>query len=232
MTYINIYCKIIYRFGYIDIFKIKIDNKVRWIVYKGDFKMEKKRKIKIVFNAPVVLGFVAICFVATLLNYITGGASNRILFMTYHSSLLSPLTYIRFFTHVFGHSGWSHFVGNMSYILLLGPMLEEKYGSEKLAGVAATTAFVTGVINYILFPNVALCGASGVVFAFIILASFTNFKSGEIPLTFIIIAVIYIGQQIYEGLTISDNISNMAHICGGIVGGVVGYYLNRNAKKS
>ncbi len=192
--------------------------------------MNKKHRIKIVFNAPVILGFVAICFVATLLNYITGGASNRVLFMTYHSSLLSPLTYVRFFTHVFGHSGWSHFVGNMSYILLLGPMLEEKYGSGKIVGVAAITALVTGLINYIFFPNVALCGASGVVFAFIILASFTNFKSGEIPLTFIIIAVIYIGQQIYEGITVQDNISNMAHIFGGIVGGVSGYFLNKKGK--
>lgn len=193
--------------------------------------MNKKHKFKIVFNAPVVLGFVAICFIATLLNYITGGASNRALFMTYHSSLLSPLTYVRFFIHVFGHASWSHFVGNMSYILLLGPMLEEKYGSGKLAGVAAITALVTGLINYIFFPNVALCGASGVCFAFIILASFTGFREGEIPLTFIIIAVIYIGQQIYEGITVEDNISNMAHIFGGIVGGVSGYFLNKNGQK-
>jgi GlpG protein len=147
--------------------------------------------------------------------------------MTYHSSLKNPLTYIRFFTHVFGHSGWEHFIGNASYLLLLGPMLEEKYGSKELIEVIGITALATGLVNYIFFWNVALCGASGVVFAFIILASFTGFKSGEIPLTFLLIAAIFIGQQVYEGIAIQDNISNMAHIVGGIVGAVIGYALNK-----
>ena len=185
-----------------------------------------KKKLRIKFNAPVVLSIVAISFFATLLNYITGGASNELLFMTYHSDLLSPLTWIRAFTHIFGHAGWAHFIGNMSYLLLLGPMLEEKYSSKTLAEAVATTALVTSIVNYVLFPSVALCGASGVVFAFILLSSFTSFKEGEIPLTFILVAVFFIGQQIVEGLTVRDNISNMAHIVGGIVGGFLGYGLN------
>ena len=36
-----------------------------------------------------------------------------------------------------------------------------------------------------------------------------------------------IGQQIYEGVVLSDNISNTAHIVGGLVGGVIGYLLNK-----
>jgi GlpG protein len=140
------------------------------------------------------------------------------------------MTYIRFFTHVFGHSGWEHFIGNASYLLLLGPMLEEKYGSAELAKVMAITALATGLVNYIFFWNVALCGASGVVFAFIVLSSFTGFKEGEIPLTFILVAVIFIGEQIYEGIAVQDNISNMAHIVGGIVGAVAGYGFNRKTK--
>ena len=186
-----------------------------------------KRKIKITFNAPVVLGFAAICFIATLLNYLTNGKSNHMIFMTYHSSLTNPLTYLRFFTHVFGHAGWSHFIGNASYLLLLGPMLEEKYGSKEMLEVIGVTALATGIVNYIFFWNVALCGASGVVFAFIVLASFTGFRAGEIPLSFILVAIIFIGQQVYEGIAVQDNISNMAHIVGGIVGAVVGYNLNR-----
>ena len=129
--------------------------------------------------------------------------------MTYHSSLTNPLTYVRFFTHVLGHSGWEHYIGNAAYILLLGPMLEEKYGSKRLLQVIAITAVVTGLVNYILFPNVALCGASGVVFAFILLTSFTSFKNGEIPLTFILVAVIFLGQQVYEGVFLQDNICRL-----------------------
>lgn len=191
-----------------------------------DNKPMNKKKLRITFNTPVVLSLVAISAIATLLNYLTAGVSGKLVFMTYHSALLSPMTWIRAFTHIFGHADWAHLIGNMSYLLLLGPMLEEKYSSQTLAAVIAITAFGTSLVNYIFFPQVALCGASGVVFAFILLSSFTSFKEGEIPITFILVAVFFIGQQIYEGITVHDNISNMAHIVGGIIGGFLGYGLN------
>ena len=183
-------------------------------------------KMKISLNAPVVLAIVGISFVATLLGYMTAGITSRVLFTTYRSALWSPMTWIRAFTHIFGHADWAHFVGNMSYLLLLGPMLEEKYGTKTLAGVVAVTAFSTSLVNYLLFPDVMLCGASGVVFAFILLSSFTSFRQGEIPLTFILVAVFFIGQQVLEGIFVRDNISNLSHIIGGIIGGFLGYWFN------
>lgn len=190
------------------------------------------KKLKITNNAPVVLGFALVCFAVLILGFLTGGKSNRLLFMTYRSSLTNPLTYVRFFTHVLGHNGWAHFIGNMSYILLLGPMLEEKYGGAKILEVIGITALVTGIVNFIFFPSVALCGASGVVFAFILLVSFTNVREGEIPVSVILVALIFIGQQVYEGLFVQDNVSNLSHILGGIVGAVVGYRLNVGKKKA
>ena len=186
-----------------------------------------KNKLKISYNSPVTLSFVFLCFLVLIVGTITGGRSTAFLFTTFHTPLTQPMTYLRFFTHVLGHSGWEHFLNNAAFLLLLGPMLEEKYGSKMLLMIIGITAMVTGIVNYILFSNVALCGASGVVFAFIILASFTGFKKGEIPLTFILVAVIYIGQQIFEGITVADNISNMAHIVGGATGAVIGYVLNK-----
>lgn len=186
-----------------------------------------KKKFRITLNAPVILGFVLMCFIATLLGMITAGRSTQAVFMTYHSSLRNPMTYIRFLTHVFGHSGWSHFIGNVSYLLLLGPMLEEKYGAKELLEIIGVTAVVTGMINYIFFWNIGLCGASGVVFAFIVLASFTGFHEGEIPLTFILVVIVFMGQQVYQGIMVRDNVSQMAHIVGGVVGACVGYGLNK-----
>ena len=188
------------------------------------------KRLRITFNAPVVLSFVFLCFGATLLGQVTGGVSDPVLFMVYRASLRSPLTYIRFFTHVLGHVDWSHFIGNVSYLLLLGPMLEEKYGSVKIVEVIMSAAFVTGIVNFVFFPMVALCGASGVVFAFILLTSFAGFRSGEIPLTFILVAVVFIGQQVYDGITLQDNISNLSHILGGVVGAVLGFRLNMRAE--
>ena len=52
------------------------------------------KKLRITYNAPVVLTMVAISFLATLLNYITGGVLGQLLFMTYHSPLASPMTWL------------------------------------------------------------------------------------------------------------------------------------------
>ncbi|MBQ2604877.1 MAG: rhomboid family intramembrane serine protease [Acutalibacteraceae bacterium] len=189
--------------------------------------MKKLNKPKVSFNAPVTLTFVIVCFVALVINYITGGFTNNLLFSVYRSSLVSPFTYLRFFGHAIGHADWSHLLGNMMLILILGPLLEEKYGSSNMLMVIALTAFATGLASFIIFPDVQLLGASGVVFALILLSSFTSVEEGSIPLTFILVAVLYIGEQIYQGVFIDDDVSNFTHILGGVCGAVLGYYLNK-----
>ena len=184
-------------------------------------------KFKIIWNSPVVLGFVMVCLLATILDRITGGWANAAIFSTYRSSLLNPLTYLRLFTHVFGHAGFEHFIGNATFLLLIGPMLEEKYGGNTLLTIMGITAFITGLVNSLLFSNVALCGASGIVFAFIIMTSFTNFKDHEIPVTFLFVAVIFIGEQVFQGISVKDQVSNLTHIIGGMVGAYLGYQLGK-----
>ena len=112
-----------------------------------------KRKLKISFNSPAILGFTIICFVALILGYITRDASTNAIFSVYRSSLLNPLTYVRLVGHVFGHAGWDHFIGNIMLILIVGPLLEEKYGTSNIIFVILTTAVVTGIVNCILFPH-------------------------------------------------------------------------------
>ena len=189
-----------------------------------------KNKLRVKYNAPVVLTFSLICLVATILGILSSGRITAVVFSTYRTSLLNPMFYIRLFTHVFGHNGWEHFAGNITYILLLGPLLEEKYGCKTIIKAIVITALATGIINSVLFPQMALCGASGIVFAFILLSSFPEFKSGDIPITFLLVFVIYIGHQIVDGIFVQDNISNMAHIVGGLVGAILGYGLNKKNK--
>ena len=184
------------------------------------------KKLKITLNAPAVLWFAMICSAVTLLGAITGGGSTALLFSTRRASLLDPLMYLRLFTHVLGHASLAHLMGNMAYILLLGPALEERYGARNLLYVILATALVTGVIHNLFFPGVSLLGASGVAFAFILMTSFAGFREGEIPLTVILVALIYLGQQIWDGITVRDNVSNLSHILGGLTGAGAGYWLN------
>lgn len=182
---------------------------------------------KITWNSPVVLTFALVSLLALVLNGVTGGASNRLLFSVYRSSWSDPLSYVRLFTHVLGHASWQHYAGNMLLFLLTGPLLEEKYGSKRLLQLIAITALATGLVHILLFPNTGLLGASGIDFAFILLASITGSRrSGEIPLTLILVAVIYCGQQVYDGLFTADNVSQLSHLIGGAIGTIFGLRLS------
>lgn len=186
------------------------------------------KKVQISFNSPVIVGFAAVCFVVLILDGITNKGTTNLFFSVYRSSLLSPLTYVRLFGHVLGHAGWDHFIGNIMLILVVGPLLEEKYGSLNILFVMLATALVTGIIHFIFFPHVQLLGASGVVFALILLSSLTSMKEGKIPFTFILVALIYIGGQVYDGIFIRDNVSNLTHIIGGLVGSGLGFVMHKN----
>ena len=190
-----------------------------------------KKGLRITFNAPLVLCFALLCTAATLLGELTGESSTANLFCTYRAPLSDPMTYLRLFTHVIGHAGFIHLLNNMAYILLLGPMLEEKYGSAQLALVMLITAAVTGVIHMLFFaPNVHLLGASGIVFALILLSSITSVQERTIPVTFLLVAVLYIGQQIYQGVTAGGSVSYLTHILGGAVGSALGFLMNRRGQ--
>ncbi|MBO4299948.1 MAG: rhomboid family intramembrane serine protease [Clostridia bacterium] len=194
--------------------------------------MQKKgERFRIVFNAPAVLVFALLCLIALVLSMITGGSARRLLFSVYRSSLARPLTWLRFFGHALGHKDWEHFFGNIMYILILGPMLEEKYGSSSMVFLMLVTAFVTGLLTFLLAPGVAMCGASGIVFAMILLSSFTEFHERTIPLTVILVAALYIGQQVYNAVTVGGSVAYGAHIVGGVIGTVIGYAANKKTTR-
>ena len=188
--------------------------------------MEKKSRTfpKITFNSPVVLSFVFICIVVQIASTLTGGASTRAFFTSRVGAPFDPLVIFCSVSHIFGHAGWEHLVGNMSYILLLGPLLEEKYGSVRLVWIILASALAASIANAVLL-HTSVVGASGVVFTFILLSSITGLKEGELPLTFLLVAVLYFGQQIYGALFVHDQVSYLGHIAGGVVGAAVGFLL-------
>jgi membrane associated rhomboid family serine protease len=144
-----------------------------------------------------------------------------------HFSLTNVRHWFTLFTHICGHDSWAHLIANFTLILVIGPMLEENYGSRSLLFMIIITALVTGILNAFLFKS-ALMGASGVVFMMILLSSFTNFSRGEIPLTFILVLVLYMSVQIIDSFK-DNNISQFAHIVGGLCGSFFGFF--RPSKK-
>ena len=86
------------------------------------------------------------------------------------------------------------------------------------------TALVTGVLQCVLFPRTGLLGASGIVFMLIMLSSLAGF-SGGIPVTMLLVAALYFGQQVYDIILVHDNVANFMHLVGGVTGTVFGVVL-------
>lgn len=178
------------------------------------------------YNSPVILTFSLLSLAVLLLASVTDGRSNTLLFSVYRFRLTDLPGYLRLFLHVLGHSGYDHLASNICMILVVGPMVEEKYGSRNMLIAITGTAFVTGIVH-IITSSAVMLGASGIVFMLILMASITNFRGGYIPLTLVAVAVIYIGSEFASGVRLDDNIAHMVHIVGGMMGIVWGIVFNR-----
>jgi membrane associated rhomboid family serine protease len=184
--------------------------------------------MRIKYNAPTVLTYAFASALVLILTQLFFHTLIPTWFVVPGRGGFAPgrfRSWVVLFTHVIGHANWNHLISNFAFILLIGPMLESVYGSLSLLFMIVITALVTGVLNILLFPT-ALLGASGVVFMMILLASFTNFNKGEIPLTFILILVLYLGRELFNSFS-SNNISEFAHIVGGFCGSLFGFFRPR-----
>lgn len=191
----------------------------------------KRPTLKISYNAPVALTFAILSLIALILNGILDGWVNASLCSVYRSSLTDPLTYVRFFGHVLGHSGYAHYIGNMVLILVLGPNLEDRFGSWNVLWAILITALVSGLVQFIFFPGTALLGASGIVFMMLLLSSFGGIRNGTIPITLILVAIFYLGGELWDAIFVDDNVSQLTHIIGGICGTVLGFALSGKKKR-
>ena len=185
----------------------------------------------ITYNAPVVLTFSLLAATLMLLGTFTSNVITEKFFAVYPTiDWKNPVDWFQLVSHVLGHSDWGHLFGNLTFLLLLGPALEEKYGSVNLLEMILLTAVVTGLVTVFLFSS-GLLGASGIVFMFILLSSYANAQEGEIPLTFVLIAFLFIGKELLSAFS-HDDISQMAHIVGGLCGGIFGFARSKSKDSS
>lgn len=187
---------------------------------------------KIHYNSPVILTFFFLSLAVLVSGWLTRsefqvlGWTTRNLFSVYRSPI-TPLWFVRLFGHVLGHSGYTHFAGNMVLLLVVGPPMEERYGSRALLSGILLTALISGLLQCFLFPGSVLLGASGIVFMLILLSSLSGMKSGTIPLTLILVAIIYLGQEVYSGLLVQDNVAHFMHLAGGLCGTGFGFMMRK-----
>lgn len=176
------------------------------------------------YNSPVIITYLFLSLAACFLNFISKGKTNKLFFTSYPSSIWNPLTYLRLFTHAIGHKDFDHLVHNFLFILLIGPMIEEKYGSIPLIIMFLITSLVIALFN-LIFNHYSIVGASGNVYMLIVLSSFSNITEGKIPFTLILILIFYVFSEIKKSLLEGNRtIYHDGHLIGAIMGIVFGFY--------
>jgi membrane associated rhomboid family serine protease len=174
-------------------------------------------KLRITYNAPVVLTFAVL---AALVQCLPDAAKSW--FIAYPSFHYGVRSYVGLFTHILGHASWQHLLSNFMLILLIGPILEERHGSLSLLAMILVTALIEGLAT-VAFYDSSAAGASGVAFMMILLASTANIRSGEVPLTLIAIAALYLGGEVTAMIKNDDHVAHLVHLVGGLAGAGFGF---------
>ena len=175
-------------------------------------------------NAPFTLILVLLSFLIHLINRYTDGAAVRVVFSVYHSSLRDPLTYVRFVFHVLGNADWKTLYVSMIPILVLGPNLEERYGTVQIFAGSMATVVLSGIIHFAAFPNgEVMMGAEGVMYMMYLLATVGGSKAGGIPLTMLLVLVAYSMMEIQN--VGAGAILRIDHIVGALCGVLMGMSL-------
>ncbi len=176
------------------------------------------------YNSKVILSFFFISLALLIIDYILGHKLSKFLSLR-RGSIINPMTYIRMITNTLVSKDWNHFRSNFIYILLLGPMLEEKYGSITILKMILITSVVSSII-VLIFSDKGALGASDVTFMMIVLSSVVNIQGGKIPITLVLIVLFYVADEVVKQiLHLNDNISHLAHLAGALCGFIFGFYI-------
>ncbi len=145
--------------------------------------------------------------------------------------VLPPFTAL--FTYMFFHAGWSHVIGNMLFLWVLGDNIEDAFGSVRflifymLCGAAGGLAHVLSAPDSVAYLIGASGAVAGVVAAYLMLrpcARITILLFGFIPLTFGSAWVLgfWILAQVWNVLSAAGgDTAWWAHIGGFLVGAVL-----------
>ncbi len=147
------------------------------------------------------------------------------------------------FTSMFGHASWAHIVGNMVFLAVFGPRVEDRLGRLRfllvylLAGVGADALFDGTTLAFAsaddaTVPGIGASGAiSGVLAAYMVAHPFDRVLVWTLPALFLripalgLLGVWFILQALEGAYALSNpgiivGTAFMAHVGGFLVGGL------------
>ena len=159
-----------------------------------------KKKI-VSFDSTLTIGLIFISFVVTLIQeiFIPNFAA---IFATHNKWDWGIVL------HIFGHSSWQHFLSNTVYIAMLGPSIENKFGTIPLAIMTLLCAAIVGAVSVI--TKSPCYGLSTIAFMWVILNTFQSEDSEGL--------VIFVLPEVLAIFTKNDQIAHQNHVLGALIG--------------
>lgn len=202
---------------------------------------KSKSKISVLYDAPVTVTFALIVIFVFLVDgaIFKGNLSAKYLLAPTAAnganpfSFKIPLSYIQVLFHVVASVEQTALLSNVIIILLLGPILEEKYGSVIIGLMMVLSALLSGVLNA-SFCLVGSSGADSIVFMFVLLNSYLSVSKKKIPLSAVIVLILFISGEFFAKNP-NGFIGILVNIAGGLCGSLLAFLTSpkaRAAKKS
>lgn len=169
----------------------------------------------------IAINFIMFCLTGFLfpsLKYIFSLVPSYILYRHY---------YWQFLTYMFTHATVSHFIFNMLSLYIFGTAVERRVGSREFLLYYLLTGVLSGVASYAMFyvanTNTVLLGASGAIYALLMLFSVLYPKSviyvfGLIPVQAPLLIILYFIIELISGLSAHDGVAHMTHLSGLVFG--------------
>ena len=169
----------------------------------------------------IAINFIMFCLTGFLfpsLKYIFSLVPSYILYRHY---------YWQFLTYMFTHATVSHFIFNMLSLYIFGTAVERRVGSREFLLYYLLTGVLSGVASYAMFyvanTNTVLLGASGAIYALLMLFSVLYPRSviyvfGLIPVQAPLLIILYFIIELISGLTAHDGVAHMTHLSGLVFG--------------
>ena len=205
-------------------------------------RMSKKKwnlNIKLAYDAPVTLTFVIVCAIIFLLNLVlaksgkSAGLEKLLASPTAQAGSLpfivkQPLSYLRLLLYIFGSESEASSVlfTNLILIMLLGPAMEERYGSAIIGIMIFVSALFAGVLNA-CFCETSLIGAVPLVSMMIFLNAFMSFSKKKFPLSFAAVMLFFVLLQIFSG---AGAVQIIICIAGGLCGSLFAFLTSPKMK--
>lgn len=174
--------------------------------------------------APLTFTFAIASFLALVANALTRGQLHS-LFSAYFTAFSDPLMYARLLSKAFMHANFIHYLRNFSAILILGPIVERRFGSLRLLLMMAATSFITGIVHVSFTRDAMLMGASSITYMLIILACFVNVRERRVPIAALAVGLFYLAAEFWNALTLNDNIAHISHAIAVLCGLGFGYLM-------